>query len=91
MKKFLLIIFTLLFSITLAAFVFLEFKNKELRKENKYLEEEIESTINNTNTIKEENNTYKEEIDNIKNEKESVLKEEEIWKETKEKLVNVLS
>jgi len=91
MKKLLIIIFTLIFSIALGIFVFFEFKDKELKKNNKYLESEIESITNNTSNIKEENNIYEEKINDIKKEKENILKEEEIWKETKEKLVKALS
>lgn len=91
MKKILLIALTIVFSITLGTFIFLNIKTKSLIKENSKLKKEI-NTITTSNTIiKEENTTYKEKIDSIKKEKENILKEEEVWKETKEKLEKALA
>ena len=91
MKKVLLIILTILFSITLGIFIFLNIKINPLVKDNNKLEKEINNITSNNSTIKEENTINKDRIDSIKKDKENILKEEEVWKETKEKLVKALS
>ena len=91
MKKVLLIILTILFSITLGIFIFLNIKINPLVKDNNKLEKEINNITSNNSTIKEENTINKDRIDSIKKDKENLLKEEEVWKETKEKLVKALS
>lgn len=91
MKKVLLIILTILFSITLGIFIFLNIKTNSLVKDNNKLEKEMDNIASNNSTIKEENTINKDRIDSIKKDKENILKEEEVWKETKEKLVKALS
>ncbi len=91
MKKFLIISLTILFSISLSIFIFLEFKNSSLKRENKEIKKEISIVSNNNNLIKEENDEYEEKINSLKVEKESIIKEVNIWKETKEKIEKALS
>ena len=91
MKKVLLIIITILFSVTLGIFIFLNIKTNSLVKDNSKLDKEINNITSSSTTIKEENTINKDRIDSIKKDKENLLKEEEVWKETKEKLVKALS
>jgi len=91
MKKVLLIIITILFSVILGIFIFINIKTNSLVKDNSKLDKEINNITSSSTTIKEENTINKDRIDSIKKDKENLLKEEEVWKETKEKLVKALS
>ena len=91
MKKFFIIFSIIVFSFVLSAFIFLQFKNNCLKKDNNNLNKDITSISDNNTLLSEENKEYEENINGLKSEKENIIKEVNIWKETKEKVEKALS